>query len=301
MRGFVTKKKKINWSKKLTQQQHISANEVSQVLTSLAGLQGEQVSVVRTYLFIIPPTSLKSSDYEGGQTVVFMSGLLSRKLAADSWEGIFILSMCFKGERDIQWVILTSESVLIYLISLKLFSSKYQRILYAKKIKDCYLIPRHMGSSLSYIGSLSPTVPCKLGVPTGDSGRDNRSHPCRIQLKGVYCSLSKPYSLSWRQRTQPGLCTARKNGAGNSQGVPIVAQRKWIWLVTKRTQIRSLPSLSRLRILCCHELWCSLQNRLRSGVAVAVVQAGGYSSNLTRSLGTTTCWGCSLKRQKDRN
>ena len=30
--------------------------------------------------------------------------------------------------------------------------------------------------------------------------------------------------------------------------------------------------------LCCHELWCRLQMRLRSGIAVAVAQAGSCSS-----------------------
>ena len=37
-------------------------------------------------------------------------------------------------------------------------------------------------------------------------------------------------------------------------GVPIVAQQKGIWLVSMRTQVRSLTSLSGLRIQCCHEL-----------------------------------------------
>ena len=36
-----------------------------------------------------------------------------------------------------------------------------------------------------------------------------------------------------------------------------------------RTQVRSLASLSRLRIWSCHELWCRLQTRLEAGVAVA--------------------------------
>ena len=38
------------------------------------------------------------------------------------------------------------------------------------------------------------------------------------------------------------------------QGVPIVAQWKWIWLASMRTQVRSLASLSGLRIQCCREL-----------------------------------------------
>ena len=52
--------------------------------------------------------------------------------------------------------------------------------------------------------------------------------------------------------------------------VPVVAQGKWTWLVTMRLWVRSLASLSGLRTQCCHELWCSSQTQLRSGMAVAV-------------------------------
>ena len=54
-------------------------------------------------------------------------------------------------------------------------------------------------------------------------------------------------------------------------GVPIVAQLKHLRLVTMRTGVQSLASLSGFRIQSCHELWCRLQMRLGSGVAVAVV------------------------------
>ena len=39
---------------------------------------------------------------------------------------------------------------------------------------------------------------------------------------------------------------------------------------------------------------------LRSHVAVAVVQAGTYSSDLTLSLGTSICHGCGPKNTKDK-
>ena len=52
--------------------------------------------------------------------------------------------------------------------------------------------------------------------------------------------------------------------------VPIMAQWKWISLVTMRTQVPSLSSLSGLRIWHCHELWCRLQMWLGSDIAVAV-------------------------------
>ena len=48
--------------------------------------------------------------------------------------------------------------------------------------------------------------------------------------------------------------------------IPIMVQ-----LGSMRMQFRSLASLSGLRILCCRELWCRLQIRLRSRVATAVV------------------------------
>ena len=56
-----------------------------------------------------------------------------------------------------------------------------------------------------------------------------------------------------------------------NHGVPIMAQQKQIQLGTRRLQVRSLPSISGLRIQHCHELWCRSQMWLRSRIAVAVV------------------------------
>ena len=52
-----------------------------------------------------------------------------------------------------------------------------------------------------------------------------------------------------------------------------------------KIQVSSLASLSGSRIWCCRELWHTLQMRLGSCVAVAVV----YSSNSNPSLGTSIC------------
>ena len=71
--------------------------------------------------------------------------------------------------------------------------------------------------------------------------------------------LSKIYKECWN-------LTIRK-----WTGVPIVAQQKWIWLVSMRMQVQSLASPSGLRIQPCHELWCGSQTWLRSGIAVVVV------------------------------
>ena len=69
-----------------------------------------------------------------------------------------------------------------------------------------------------------------------------------------------------------------------------------------RLWVLSLALLTGLRIWHCRELWSRLQTWLGSCVAVAVVQAGGYSSDSTPSLGTFICHRKQpQKRQKDNN
>ena len=68
-----------------------------------------------------------------------------------------------------------------------------------------------------------------------------------------------------------------------------------------RLQVRSLALLGGLRIQHCRELWCRSQMRLRSCVAVAVVEAGSYNSNSPPCLGTTICPGCGPKKQEKNN
>ena len=60
----------------------------------------------------------------------------------------------------------------------------------------------------------------------------------------IYCMAPR-----WLTLKKPSGC-----------GVSIMAQRKLIWLVAMRMQFCSLASLSVLRIWCCPELWCRLQN-----------------------------------------
>ena len=52
-----------------------------------------------------------------------------------------------------------------------------------------------------------------------------------------------------------------------------------------RMQVQPSVLLSGLRSPCCCELWCRSQTRLGSGIAVAVVETGSYSCDLTPSLG----------------
>ena len=72
------------------------------------------------------------------------------------------------------------------------------------------------------------------------------------------------------------------------------------WLVSMKTQVQSQASLSRLRIQCCRELWYRLQTQVGSCVAVAVVLAGGYSLDLTPSLGNSVCCSVALKETKNK-
>ena len=59
------------------------------------------------------------------------------------------------------------------------------------------------------------------------------------------------------------------------------------------------PGLAQwVKVWRCHELWYRLKMWLGSGIAVAVVCAGGYSSSSTLNLGTSICCRCSPKKTK---
>ena len=68
-----------------------------------------------------------------------------------------------------------------------------------------------------------------------------------------------------------------------------------------RLQVRSLPLLGGLTIRRCRELWRRLQTRLGSRIAVALAEAGGYSSDWTPSLGNSICRGSSPRKDKKKN
>ena len=87
-----------------------------------------------------------------------------------------------------------------------------------------------------------------------------------------------------------------------TRGVPIVAQQKWTRLVSMRIWIRSLALLSVLRIQHCCELWCRSQMQFRSCIAVAVAQAGSYSSDFTPAWALPYAAGVALKgKHKNKN
>ena len=61
----------------------------------------------------------------------------------------------------------------------------------------------------------------------------------------------------------------------------------------------SIPGLDEwVKIRRCHGLWCRSQTWLGSSIAVAVVQAGSYSSDSTPSLGTSICHQCGSRDTK---
>ena len=98
-----------------------------------------------------------------------------------------------------------------------------------------------------------------------------------------FCSFNLCYMVHTRKRTRKLRL-----------GVPVMMQWKRIRLETMRLRVRSLASLSGLRLWCCRELWCRSKIWLRSGMAVA----GSRSSDSATSLGTFTCCGCSPKKTK---
>ena len=126
--------------------------------------------------------------------------------------------------------------------------------------------------------------------------------PVSLQhLRGEPRGLCHWISSAWGTFQQPCQPHSSHRTAISKlfEGVPVTAQWKRIWLVSLRTRVWSLASLSGLRIQHCRELWCRSKMWLRSHVAVAV--AGSFSSNLTPSLGTSVCLGCGPKKRKKNN
>ena len=80
--------------------------------------------------------------------------------------------------------------------------------------------------------------------------------------------------------------------------MPIMAQQKRIWLVSMRTQVRSLASLKGLRI---HELQCRAQRQLRSRLAVAVYRPAAVAPIRPLAWELPYTIGEALKRGKKKN
>ena len=67
-------------------------------------------------------------------------------------------------------------------------------------------------------------------------------------------------------------------------------------IISVRMRVQSLAFLSGLKIRRYHKLWCRWKMWLGSGVAVAVMEACGCSSNLTPSMGTSLHHRCGHKK-----
>ena len=78
-----------------------------------------------------------------------------------------------------------------------------------------------------------------------------------------------------------------------------MAQQYQNRLMSMITWVLSLAMLSQLSIWPCCDLWCMSQMRVRSHVAVAVVQTGSCLSDQTPSLGTSICHRCGPKTNKN--
>ena len=83
--------------------------------------------------------------------------------------------------------------------------------------------------------------------------------------------------------------------------IPLCLSRLRTELVSVRMSVQSLALLSGLRIQCCHKLRHSLQMQLRSGVAVAMVQASSCSFDATPSPGNSICCRYSSKNNNNNN
>ena len=96
------------------------------------------------------------------------------------------------------------------------------------------------------------------------------------------CSISPSLKEVWKLIKQEFFLKVWSSFCG--KGMNLKYPRGWVW---------SLASISGLRIQRCPELCCRSQMCLGSGVAVAVAQACGCSSDSTPSLGTSICHGYS--------
>ena len=83
--------------------------------------------------------------------------------------------------------------------------------------------------------------------------------------------MAKSLKCGQRKRKRDGRKGVKSLKQKGDWGVPFMAQWKRTRLGSVRLRVRSLSSLSGLRIQRFRELWCRLQMGLGSGVAVAVV------------------------------
>ena len=139
--------------------------------------------------------------------------------------------------------------------------------------------------SITDSASLGPS-PRKLPPPSGRklSGSTGRRGAPGLSSPGGLYSSPKSQHLSNQQAFPTPLRVLRLHPE-----FPSWHSGSRTRLGTMRLRVRFLALLRGLRIWCCRELWCGLQTRLGSCVAVALVQAGSYNSDWTPYLGTSMC------------
>ena len=136
--------------------------------------------------------------------------------------------------------------------------------------------------------SISPSHPRAKIAPSGVEGQfphkyfldlSTSLYPhCHLLLQTAIITCldhnrSPPFTAPPTSMHAPCIYSSLVSGEGPFQninfGVSIVAQWKRIQLGTMKLCVRSLASISGLRIRCCHELWCRSQMQLEYGIAVA--------------------------------
>ena len=95
-------------------------------------------------------------------------------------------------------------------------------------------------------------------------------HVLLTWLLGTYCFHCYLSLFEWMVTKEVFLLDLPQMLKSYFLRVPVLAQQKRIWLVSRRRQVPSLALLSRLWIWHCHELWHRSQRRLGPGVAGAV-------------------------------
>ena len=112
---------------------------------------------------------------------------------------------------------------------------------------------------------------------------------CHIVLR----EEETPSSTKWSLRSTAVTNPTRIHEA-------VAAPQLQTQLGSMRMQVRSLTSISRLRIRHCCELWCRSQTWLGSSVAVAVVRLAA-GARIRPLAWVQYAVGCSLKKQKKTN
>ena len=110
----------------------------------------------------------------------------------------------------------------------------------------------------------------KLWILLNYSQFQKTFHVLLTWLLGTYCFHCYLSLFEWMVTKEVFLLDLPQMLKSYFLRVPVLAQQKRIWLVSRRRQVPSLALLSRLWIWHCHELWHRSQRRLGPGVAGAV-------------------------------